>query len=62
MNPAVYNVTLALATEASCSTPMYFKPKEYVNGNGVDEVLVDGSVIADNPSMYAFIMASALNN
>jgi patatin-like phospholipase/acyl hydrolase len=60
-NPLLYNVTMSLAVEASASVPNYFKPKKYVNGYNETEVLVDGAVIADNPSMYAFLMASDMN-
>jgi patatin-like phospholipase/acyl hydrolase len=49
---------LTLAVQASASTPVFFKPKTYTNGHGVQEVLVDGNIIADNPSLYAFILAS----
>ena len=56
--PNVYNVSMALAAEASSSSPFYFKPKSYTNKNNVTEVLVDGIVIAENPSMYAFLLAS----
>ena len=58
LDPKTYDVTMALAVQASASTPIFFRPKEYVNGHGLHEILVDGNVIAQNPSLYAFILAS----
>lgn len=52
LTPEYYNVTLAEAAEASISTPGYFNP--YFLG---EEALVDGMIVANNPSMYAFILA-----
>jgi len=57
-NPEVYNISIALAAEASSSAPNYFLPKKHINGNGVEELLVDGGIIANNPSMFAFILAA----
>jgi patatin-like phospholipase/acyl hydrolase len=57
IEPEVYDVTMDLAVAASSSTPGYFYPKRYTNGNGVEELLVDGSIISNNPSLYAFIYA-----
>jgi uncharacterized protein len=51
-------VTLDVAAGASSAAPGYFDPRIYENGYGVREVLVDGAIIANNPSMYAFIFAS----
>jgi len=47
-----------VAAGATSAAPGYFDPRIYENGNGEREVLVDGGIIANNPSMYAFIFAS----
>ena len=47
-----------IATAAASATPLYFDPLIYVNGNNETELLVDGAIIANNPSMYAFIYAA----
>lgn len=44
-NPLIYDVSMELAVGASCSTPGYFYPKRYINGNKTEELLVDGSII-----------------
>lgn len=59
--PGVYNVTLDIAAGGSSAAPGYFDPKVFENGRGDKEVLVDGGIIANNPSMYAFIFASEMN-
>jgi hypothetical protein len=54
-------VTLDIAAGGSSAAPGYFDPKVFENGKGETEVLVDGGIIANNPSMYAFIFASEMN-
>jgi patatin-like phospholipase/acyl hydrolase len=61
-DPGVYNVSLALAAEASTATPYYFQPKVFTNQNGTEEVLIDGSLIANNPAMYAYVSATLFAN
>lgn len=60
-NPNTYNITLAQAAEASSAAPIYFDPKEILNGWGENEVLIDGGVIANNPTLYAYILATEFN-
>lgn len=57
----IYNIPLSWAAEASSATPLYFDPKVFVNWAGTQELLIDGAIIANNPSMYAFIIASQFN-
>ena len=45
------------ATAATSASPLYFDPYSFVNPNGTKELLVDGEIIANNPSLYAWIMA-----
>jgi len=61
-NPEVYNVTMNVVAAATSAAPGYFNPFIYVNGKGEKEVLVDGAIIANNPSMYAFIYASEFHH
>lgn len=57
----VYNIQMDIIAGATSAAPGYFDPKIFKNGKGETEVLVDGGIIANNPSMYAFIYASELN-
>lgn len=49
---------MADAVGASSSLPIYFAPKILKNGLNRTELLLDGSLVANNPSLYAFVYAS----
>jgi patatin-like phospholipase/acyl hydrolase len=53
-NSKIYNVTLANATSSSSAAPTYFKPKVNINGYNMSEYLIDGGIIGNNPSLFAF--------
>ena len=59
MDP-LYDVTLATAVGGSSSAPLYFDPKEYINEYNITNELIDGGIICNNPSLYAYLMASEL--
>ena len=52
-DPDLYSVPIASAAEASSAAPFYFDPKQIA-----DHTLVDGGIIANNPSLYATEYAS----
>jgi patatin-like phospholipase/acyl hydrolase len=45
------------ATGASSAAPLFFEPKRYVNKYGLQELLIDGGVICNNPTLYAYEIA-----
>lgn len=49
---------MANATAASSSAPGYFTPKLGSNEYGLPEILIDGGLICNNPSLYAYEIAS----
>jgi len=49
---------MATATAASSSAPGYFTPKLGSNEYGLPEILIDGGLICNNPSLYAYEIAS----
>lgn len=59
--PDVYNITMAEACEASSATPFFFPPKVLTNPGGTKEILIDGTLIANNPSLYAFVSSNIFN-
>jgi len=59
-DPGVYNITVGDATGASSSAPTYFDPKILEIPFGHNETLIDGGLICNNPSLYAFIIAKRL--
>jgi patatin-like phospholipase/acyl hydrolase len=58
--PGVYNISVGDATGASSSAPLYFDPKSLEIPYGHNETLIDGGLICNNPSLYAFIIAKYL--
>ncbi len=55
-----YDVKMDFAAAATSATPYYFDPVTryaYNNKKRYEEVLIDGSILANNPSVYAFIYA-----
>jgi patatin-like phospholipase/acyl hydrolase len=57
-DPLVFDVSMEVATAGASAMPGFFNPKQYKNGKNVEEMLVDGEIIANNPAMYAFVFAS----
>lgn len=60
IDPAIYNVSVAQACESSSSAPTFFNPKLIQNGYGHNELNIDGGIICNNPSLYAYEMARDL--
>lgn len=57
-----YNMTINHQTGASAAAPTYFAPKAQRNAYGLLEIQVDGGIIANNPVLYAYEMATKLNH
>lgn len=57
--PKIYDKKLSDIVGGSSAAPMYFSPKQIENELDPKdpEVLIDGSTIAANPSLYARIVA-----
>ena len=56
----VYDVKIKTAVGGSSSAPLYFNPKEYVDPYNITNELIDGGIICNNPSFYAYMMATEL--
>jgi len=50
----IYDVPLNDATGASSAAPTFFDPKVSLNKFGLDEMQIDGGIICNNPSLYAY--------
>jgi patatin-like phospholipase/acyl hydrolase len=59
-NEGEYDVHLREAVGASSAAPIYFDPLSISNGFGVEERLIDGGIICNNPALYAFLLANQL--
>ena len=57
-SPGVYNLKINEAAAASASAPVAFSPLIKENKFGITEAFIDGGIICNNPSLYAFITAS----
>eukprot|EP00347_Sterkiella_histriomuscorum_P015022 403358603 len=54
--PEIFNVTIINASQASSAAPVYFNPK--VIG---DQILLDGGLIANNPSLFSYLHSKYAN-
>merc|ERR1719329_162527 len=59
-NTGNYDVKLREAMGGSGAAPIYFDPQTLMNKFGINEVVVDGGIICNNPSMYAYMLAKYL--
>lgn len=57
MNPGVYDTMIRVAVGGSAAAPTYFDPMTYIDHYNITERLIDGGVIANNPSNYAYNIA-----
>lgn len=57
MEPKIYDVPVGNATGASSAAPTFFDPKVQKDGYGFIEMQIDGGIICNNPSLYAYEMA-----
>lgn len=60
-DPAIYDVPVGNATASSSAAPTFFDPRKNYNAYGYDELQIDGAVISNNPSLYAYHMAKDLH-
>ena len=61
--PYIYDQLIAKAIAGSSSVPGGFQPQSFPTGYGQDQFILDGMIIGNNPSLYAFIMQElVLNN
>lgn len=58
--PAIFNVTMANATAGSSAAPAYFAPNYFKDLYGTEQLIIDGGIIANNPALYANLMARYL--
>lgn len=61
-DPSIYDVSLNIAVGASAAAPIFFDPKQYSDQYEFGEILIDGGVIGNDPSIYAYNIANRLHN
>ena len=55
-----HDVLLRQAMGGSGAAPIYFDPLVYKDHYGVEEIVIDGGIICNNPQLYAYMMAKYL--
>lgn len=53
-------MSVPVATASSSSAPVYFDPNTVHTNYNLTESLVDGGIICNNPSMYAYLIAKEM--
>ena len=55
-----HDVLLREAMSGSGAAPIFFDPLNYIDHYGNHEIVIDGGIICNNPSLYAYMMAKYL--
>jgi len=58
----IYDQLIATAIAGSSSVPGGFQPQSFKTGYGQDQFILDGMLIGNNPSLYAYIVQKLLYN
>lgn len=58
--PGLYNLKIHQAAAGSASAPVAFNPLIVPNLFNIKEALIDGGIICNNPSLYAWNVAKYL--
>ena len=58
--PGIYDVKMSVATAGSSAAPAYFAPNSYYDTYGIEQLVIDGGIVANNPSLFATLMARDL--
>lgn len=61
-DPGIYDVKISDASSASASIPGVWSPKEIKTKYKNNEMLIDGGIVANNPSLLAYILAKYIPN
>jgi hypothetical protein len=57
IDPGIYDVSIGFASGASASMPGGFPPQVREDAYGLQEVMIDGGIIANNPSLVGRLIA-----
>jgi len=61
VDPGIYDIPMAVASASSSSAPVYFQPNTVTNKYDMTEMLIDGGVVGNNPSLYAYHLARQIH-
>ena len=60
LDAAIYDVQMSKATGGSSAAPVYFEPQQVVDEYGIQQLVIDGGIIGNNPSLFAYLMQNKI--
>jgi hypothetical protein len=60
LDEGIYDVQMSKATGGSSAAPVYFEPQHVVDEYGIDQLVIDGGIIGNNPSLFAYLMQNKI--
>lgn len=61
IDKGIYDVKMSLATGGSSAAPIYFEPQKIFDQYGIQQLVIDGGIIGNNPALFAYLVATKLN-
>ena len=60
-NPGSMNVSMPIAVGGTSAAPLYFKPQSTIDKYEMQNLVIDGGIVANNPSFFAYMIATHLH-
>ena len=58
LDAGIYDVKMSIATGGSSAAPVFFEPQQSVDEYGIQQLVIDGGIIGNNPALFAYLMQS----
>lgn len=52
---------MSLAAGGSSAAPVFFEPQKSMDEYGIQQLVIDGGIIGNNPALFAYNIATKLN-
>ena len=62
LDEGIYDVQMSKATGGSSAAPVYFEPQSVLDEYGIQQLVIDGGIIGNNPSLFAYLMQSKIHD
>lgn len=56
----IYDVKMSIATGGSSAAPVFFEPQQAVDEYGIEQLVIDGGIIGNNPALFAYLMQNKI--
>jgi hypothetical protein len=60
LDAGIYDVKMSKATGGSSAAPIFFEPQQLMDQYGVGQLVIDGGIIGNNPSLFAYLMQTKI--